>query len=575
MARTTPTCKQGARQARWPFRGILHVAACLPVLAVSCALPLQFAAEDEPSAYGAFLAARYAGSSLETYQSSRFYAEALSHEPDSPFLSERAFYSALLAGNFRLADESARAAGDHAEGLQLAHIYLKGGALSGRIRGPRSELENPFGPFGSMVSSMLDDWALVRMGRAAEAADRPVSPSAGLTGHVMLHRAMILEAAGRMDAADEAYRAAYSGLGMEGFTTIVRGGFLERQGRREEARRLYQVHLDRRSEERDPEVISALARLEAGGRPPARFTSAQGAARSMFAPSAMLNASAPAEYAALYLRIVQSIDPAFHRNTMLLATVLDRLGLEEDAVAAFDAVDSGPLVQQARVDAAWTLFRRGDHTDALARARSLASDGMAEQPRLLLADIYRLTGHCPDAVELYDMVIADRLAEGRALDWRQIFYRAVCLQIAGDWAGAEAGFLQALALEPDEARVLNHLGYNWIVLGERVNEGFELVERAAELAPDNGAILDSLGWGHFKLGRYEEAVGWLERAVELSPANSTIHWHLGDAYARTGRTLEAGYQWRRALDLTNDPREEALLEIRLAQGIDDAPEDIE
>lgn len=200
---------------------------------------------------------------------------------------------------------------------------------------------------------------------------------------------------------------------------------------------------------------------------------------------------------------------------------------------------------------------------------------MAEQPRLLLADIYRLTGHCPDAVELYDMVIADRLAEGRALDWRQIFYRAVCLQIAGDWAGAEAGFLQALALEPDEARVLNHLGYNWIVLGERVNEGFELVERAAELAPDNGAILDSLGWGHFKLGRYEEAVGWLERAVELSPANSTIHWHLGDAYARTGRTLEAGYQWRRALDLTNDPREEALLEIRLAQGIDDAPEDIE
>lgn len=562
-------------QRRSPLAGLLRVAVCLPVLAVSCALPIQIAAEEEPSAYGAFLAARYAGSTRATAESSRFYAEALSHEPGSALLSERAFYSALLAGDFDLADAPARVAGDDAQGLQLAHLYLKGGALSGRTRGPDTELENPSGPFGAMVTSMLDDWLLVRAGRAAEAADRPVTASAGLTGHIMLHRGMILEAAGRMEAADEAYRAAYSGLDMEGFTTIVRGGFFERQGRREEARRLYQTHLDRRRDERDPEVEIALARLDAGGRPPARFTPAQGAARAMFAPAAMLNASAPAEYAALYLRIVQSIDPEFHRNTVLLATILDRLGLEDDAIAAFDSVDAGPLVEQARVDAAWTLFRRGDETDALARARSLAASDLGEQPRLLLADIYRLTGHCADAVELYDAVIAERAADGREMDWRHVFYRAICLQIAGDWAGAEAGFVQALTLEPDEPRVLNHLGYNWIVLGERVNEGFALVERAAELAPDNGAILDSLGWGHFKLGRYDQAVEWLERAVELSPANSTIHWHLGDAYARTGRTLEAGYQWRRALDLTSDPREEALLETRLTDGMDGAPEDIE
>lgn len=555
--------------------GLMHVLACLPVLAVSCALPMQFSMEEEPSAYGAFLAARYAGASRETAESSRFYAEALNQEPGSRFLSERAFYSALLAGQFSRADEPARISGDHPEGLQLAHVYLKGGALSGRTRPPSAELENPFGPFGAMVSSMLDDWLLVRAGRASEAADRPVTAAAGLTGHIMLHRAMILEAAGRIDAADEAYRAAYSGLDMEGFTTIVRGAFLERQGRRDDARRLYEIHLNRRPEQRDQEVIAALARLNAGGRAPARFTPAQGAARSMFAPAAMLNASAPAEYAALYLRIVQSIDPEFHRNTMLLATVLDRLGLERDAVATFDAVDSGPLVEQARVDAAWTLFRGGEQTDALARARALAAEDLGEQPRLLLADIYRLTGHCSEAVALYDAVLADRAAEGLEMDWRHIFYRAVCLQIAGDWAGAEQGFLQALIAEPDEARVLNHLGYNWIVLGERINEGFALVERAAELAPDNGAILDSLGWGHFKLGRYEEAVEWLERAVELSPANATIHWHLGDAYARAGRELEAGFQWQRALDLTNDPREAALLETRLASGLDGAPEDIE
>ncbi|MFN3835660.1 MAG: tetratricopeptide repeat protein [Glycocaulis sp.] len=552
----------------------MRIALCLPVLAVSCAVPGPFGAEEEPSVYGAFLAARYAGASRDTVESSRLYAEALAFDPHSEFLSERAFYSALLAGDFRRADRAARIAGDHAAGLQLAHVYLKGAAIAGRTTPPEAELTDNFGPFATMIATMLDDWALVRAGRAGEAADRPVTPTAGLTGHLLIHRAMVLEAAGRLDAADEAYRAAYSSLDLEGFTTVLRGGFLERRGRTSEARQLYQRHLDRAGSP-DQEVHAALARLDAGGPPPPRLTPAQGAARALFAPAALLNASAPAEYAALYLRLVQGIDPEFHRNTLLVATMLDRLGLEQDAVAAFDAIRTGPLAEQAQVDAAWMMFRMGNRTEALARARTIAAATVSEQPRLLLADIYRLTGNCSEAVSLYDAVMADREAAGTLQDWRHVFYRAVCLQMAGDWPGAEAGFLQALELSPDEARVLNHLGYNWIVLGERVDEGFALVERAAELAPDNGAILDSLGWGHFKLGRYDEAVEWLERAVELSPSNPTIHWHLGDAYARTGRMLEAGFQWQRARDLTADPREEALIEIRLAEGLDAAPAGIE
>lgn len=571
MARTIPTCKP---QKTGPLTGLLKVAVCLPVLAVSCAVPGPFGVEEEPSVYGAFLAARYAGAARETAESSRLYSLALAFEPRSEFLSERAFYSALLAGDFPRADEAARPAGDHPQGLQLAHIHLKAAALAGRTSPPQAVLADDFGPFASMISTMLDDWALVRAGRAGEAADRPLTPTAGLTGHLMIHRAMILEAAGRNEAANEAYRAAYSSLDMEGFVTVLRGGFLERQGRRDEARQLYERHLQR-ADAPDLEVRDALTRLQAGGRPPARPAPAEGAARALFAPAALLNASAPAEYAALYLRLVQGLDPAFNRNTLFLANVLDRLGLEEDAVATLDAVRSGPLREQAQVDAAWIMFRSGNETDALARARAMVAETMTEQPRLLLADIYRLTGHCGEAVSIYDTVIADREASATVQDWRHVFYRAICLQIAGDWPGAEAGFLQALEISPNEARVLNHLGYNWIVLGERVDEGFALVERAAELAPDNGAILDSLGWGHFKLGRYDQAVEWLEQAVEMSPANATIHWHLGDAYARTGRELEAGFQWRRARDLTRDPREEALIAIRLAEGLDNAPADIE
>ncbi len=67
--------------------------------------------------------------------------------------------------------------------------------------------------------------------------------------------------------------------------------------------------------------------------------------------------------------------------------------------------------------------------------------------------------------------------------------------------------------------------------------------------PDDGYIVDSLGWAYFRLGNYDEAVKQLERAVELKPEDPTINDHLGDAYWRVGRTLEAHFQWAHARDL--------------------------
>ena len=77
----------------------------------------------------------------------------------------------------------------------------------------------------------------------------------------------------------------------------------------------------------------------------------------------------------------------------------------------------------------------------------------------------------------------------------------------------------------------------------------------------------SLGWAHYRLGEYDDAVRELERAVELKPADPTINDHLGDAYWRVGRELEATFQWKRAL--SNDPPEELKPEIerKLSEGM--------
>src|SRR5947199_7179650 len=95
------------------------------------------------------------------------------------------------------------------------------------------------------------------------------------------------------------------------------------------------------------------------------------------------------------------------------------------------------------------------------------------------------------------------------------------------------------------------------------------IRRAVEQRPDDGYIVDSLGWGYYRTGNMDEAVKQLERAVELKPEDPTINDHLGDAYWRVGRVLEARFQWSHARDLKPEPEELAKIEEKLKVGLPD------
>ncbi|XBQ16345.1 MAG: tetratricopeptide repeat protein [Oceanicaulis sp.] len=534
------------------------------------------APDDAPqSAYGSFLAGRYAGASRDLDASSEYYAEALEQAPGSALITGRAFLASLMAGDFDRADDTARAAAQGEDGARLARLYLLAADLAGGTVEPLQG--EPADPFGAMVASVIEDWKTVRgsRARALEAAETPGGGPFALSGHLAVHRALLFESARDYERAEQAYRAASGSIDLHDFTTVLYGEFLERRGRRADAIALYQGRLAQTGEREDPEVAAALDRVRNGRRAPRFPRAEEAAARAIFAPSALLTSQAPVDYTALYLRLVQRLDPDFARNTMALGAMLEGLDLLDAAVEAYESLDRGAFAADAAVQAAWLEYRQGRTGAALDRARDLAAATRGEGPRLLLADMLRASDRCEEAAEIYRAVHAEREAAGREVDWHVPYFAGLCLQRTEGWAAAEPWLVAALDAAPDEPRVLNHLGYNWIVIGERVEEGFDLVARAAELAPENGAILDSLGWGHFKQGRIEDAVLWLERAIERSPEDPTINWHLGDAYAASGRTLEARFQWNRALELDPDPREQALLERRLEFGLSAGPADLE
>jgi Flp pilus assembly protein TadD len=214
---------------------------------------------------------------------------------------------------------------------------------------------------------------------------------------------------------------------------------------------------------------------------------------------------------------------------------------------------------EAQGKLAWTYEQSDDHAAALKLARQTAASGDPDA-RLTLADLLRASENYAESAELMGQLIK----ASPAPDWRLYFGRAVSLEKLGRWQEAEADLQSALKLRPNEPDLLNYLGYSWIDRGVHLKEAMAMVEKAVAANPQSGAMVDSLGWAHYRLGDYAQAVDKLEQAVELEAGDPEVNDHLGDAYWRVGRRDEALFQWRRVLTLNPDKRVRARVEAKLA-----------
>ncbi|MDG1425255.1 MAG: tetratricopeptide repeat protein, partial [Paracoccaceae bacterium] len=99
-------------------------------------------------------------------------------------------------------------------------------------------------------------------------------------------------------------------------------------------------------------------------------------------------------------------------------------------------------------------------------------------------------------------------------------------------------------------------------------EALAMIEKAVDLRPSSGFIVDSLGWVLFRMQQYEEAVPHLERAAELEPVDPIVNDHLGDVYWAVGRKREAHFQWQRALSFDPEEAEADRIRRKLDVGLD-------
>jgi tetratricopeptide (TPR) repeat protein len=189
------------------------------------------------------------------------------------------------------------------------------------------------------------------------------------------------------------------------------------------------------------------------------------------------------------------------------------------------------------------------------------------QVHATLGDTLRVMRRDAEANAAYTRAL-DLYPAGDPALWYLHYVRGITFYRLDNWPQAEADFRSSLSLSPDRPQVLNFLGYSLVERGERLDEALGMIERAVALDSQNGAIVDSLGWALFRLGRYQEAVVHLEAAASLLPTDPVINDHLGDVYWAVGRQREAQFQWSRALSFGPEEAEAQRIARKLEVGLD-------
>jgi len=226
------------------------------------------------------------------------------------------------------------------------------------------------------------------------------------------------------------------------------------------------------------------------------------------------------------------------------------LGEPEQALAAFAAVGPGNEYLPAQLMQAELLFSLGRHQEAsqlLTRAREQQPDYAIQ---LYLIEIEALSGQqqTEQAWQLTEQAL-----QQFPDDFSLLYTRAMVAEKRGDLKQLEQDLRFIIEREPDNAMALNALGYTLADRTGRYSEALALIEQAYALNPDDAAILDSLGWVNYRLGNLEQAEAQLRQAHERLPDHE-VAAHLGEVLWSAGKRREARAIWTEALKLQPDSR---------------------
>ena len=427
----------------------------------------------------------------------------------------------------------------------------------------------------TITGPLLRAWADAARGDTS-AALKQIEALRNRTGFGVLyslHAGLINDLGGRVEAARTHLEEALKLAGQPTLRLVwLVGNFYERTGEPDRAIALYESFLERNP---DSMVIAAARRRAKAGTAPAVADARAGFAETLFNIASLLSQERAEEVALIHVQLALRLRPDFVIARVLLGEILQSQNRSRAAIDIYRAVPAdSPFSWMVGLRIAAELEGLDLVDEAVAELEELAArEPTRYEPLVRLGNLLRNRERFAGAVDAYDRAVA-RIGKPARRHWTIYYFRGIALERLSRWRRAEQDFLFALELEPEQPFVMNYLAYTWVEKKRNLDQAKGMLKRAVELRPDDGFIVDSLGWVFYRLGEYGKGVKYLERAVELRPQDPVINDHLGDAYWSVGRSQEARFQWRRALSLKPEPDAIPQIETKIKRGLKDKPENI-
>jgi tetratricopeptide (TPR) repeat protein len=530
-------------------------------------------AAEPQSMLGSYLAGRVARGLNDTEAAAAYYGRALTRDPGNEVLTEFAFLMEATEGNWSrvevLARDLLRVQANH----RTAHAFLgvadfKAGNYPGADEHFKLASANPI---GELTSTLARAWVLQAQGKTTEALALLESPRQPDWAQYYLryHKALLADQAGRRTEA----RAAFERIPKNDQRTLRISLAFARHaangGDMKLAQSILKAHFDRAKSDGHPVARALEVQIDAGQRPELLITTpTQGLAEVFYGLGEALTGEGGTSVGAIYLQLALYVVPEFPFALATLANAYETTKRYDSAIAAYDRIPKDtPLQSSIDIRKALNL----NQLERIDEAQKLLDEVARQNPQDIrpldaLGTIMRGHKRYAEAIDYYTRAIA-LISKPEQKHWTYFYSRGTCYERLKNWGPAETDLRKAMQLSPEEPLVLNYLGYTWIDQSRNLQQGLALIEKAVRQKPDDGYIVDSLGWAQFRMGRFKDAVKYLERAVELRPEDPVLNDHLGDGYWRVGREREARFQWEQALTLSPEPDDAEKIKRKLLKGL--------
>ena len=265
------------------------------------------------------------------------------------------------------------------------------------------------------------------------------------------------------------------------------------------------------------------------------------------------------DYSNIYLNIANFLNPKFYFNLSLIAENHEsnnNYDLAKKTFEKFDYKDEIFFWYKTK-KIAQIISEEDGKDDALKYILKNVKKVDKNSTKIIydLANIYKNHKKYDEAIKYYS--IALKKLDENSREYADILYRrGGSYERLNKFDLADKDLLNSIKIRPDEPYTLNYLAYSWLERGYKIKEAIEMLNKAYKGKENDPYITDSVGWGYYLTGDYEEAEKYLRKAVELLPSDPIASDHYGDVLWKLNRKIQASYFWKSALN--SDEADEKL-----------------